>query len=203
MKKFIFGIIALVALVVAAYSYWEEHREYKEVKWTKHGRGVESPEDIERQKGFDYDKVELRRLFETSYKEAWTISCGDPYTVEYPQFMFKGKESDSSAMFVYYNDISMKALVYKDEYDMTIEEKYEALSASAVTKSIDEKGFMMAGRMGEDMRFFEKHLFVKPRTWLYLRVEFPKDQTWAADPLLQYVKAYEPYYLSQALRPRP
>ena len=114
--------------------------------------------------------------------------------------MFKGKESDSSAMFVYYNDISMKALVYKDEYDMTIEEKYEALSASAVTKSIDEKGFMMAGRMGEDMRFFEKHLFVKPRTWLYLRVEFPKDQTWAADPLLQYVKAYEPYYLSQALR---
>lgn len=200
MKKFIFGIIALVALVVAAYSYWEENRVYKEVKWTKHGRGVESPEDIERQKGFDYDKVELRRLFETSHKEVWTISCGDPYTVEYPQFMFKGKESDSSAMFVYYNDISMKALVYKDEYDMTIEEKYEALSASAVTKSIDEKGFMMAGRMGEDMRYFEKHLLVKPRTWLYLRVEFPKDKTWAADPLLQYVKAYEPYYLSQALR---
>ena len=57
MKKFIFGIIALVALVVAAYSYWEENRVYKEVKWTKHGRGVESPEDIERQKGFDYDKV--------------------------------------------------------------------------------------------------------------------------------------------------
>ena len=133
MKKFIFGIIALVALVVAAYSYWEENRVYKEVKWTN-------------------------------------------------------------------NDISMKALVYKDEYDMTIEEKYEALSASAVTKSIDEKGFMMAGRMGEDMRYFEKHLLVKPRTWLYLRVEFPKDQTWAADPLLQYVKAYEPYYLSQALR---
>lgn len=203
MKKFIFGLIAVVALVVAAYSYWEENRVYKEVKWTKHGRGMESPEDIERQKGFDYDKVELRRLFETSYKETWTISCDDPYTVEYPQFMFKGKESDSSAMFVYYNDISMKALVYKDEYDMTIEEKYDALSASAVTKSIDEKGFMMAGRMGEDMRFFEKHLFVKPRTWLYLRVEFPKDQTWAADPLLQYVKAYEPYYLSQALRPRP
>ena len=84
MKKFIFGLIAVVALVVAAYSYWEENRVYKEVKWTKHGRGVESPEDIERQKGFDYDKVELRRLFETSHKEAWTISCGDPYTVEYP-----------------------------------------------------------------------------------------------------------------------
>ena len=200
MKKFIFGAIAVVAMVVAAYSYWEENREYKVVKWPKQRRMVESPENIERQKGFDFDKAELRRLFETSYKEAWTISCGDQYTVEYPQFMFKGKEKDSSAMFVYYNDISMKAMIYQDEYDMTVEEKYEALSASAVTKSMGEKSFLMAGRTGEDMRYFEKHLFLKPRNWLYLRVEFPKELTWAADPLLQYVKGYEPYFLSQALR---
>ena len=185
MKKFIFGAIAVVAMVVAAYSYWEENREYKVVKWPKQRRMVESPENIERQKGFDFDKAELRRLFETSYKEAWTISCGDQYTVEYPQFMFKGKE---------------KAMIYQDEYDMTVEEKYEALSASAVTKSMGEKSFLMAGRTGEDMRYFEKHLFLKPRNWLYLRVEFPKELTWAADPLLQYVKGYEPYFLSQALR---
>ena len=33
---------------------------------------------------------------------------------------------------------------------------------------------------------------LKNRTWLYLRVEFPQELTWAVDPLLQYVKDYEP-----------
>lgn len=33
---------------------------------------------------------------------------------------------------------------------------------------------------------------LKPRTWLYMRVEFPAELTWAVDPLLHYVKDYEP-----------
>ena len=94
----------------------------------------------------------------------------------------------------------MRAKVFVDEYEMGLEEKYEALYGSTVTKSIGDSCFMMAGRMGDDMRYFEKYNLVKPRTWLYIRVEFPKESAWAADSLLQYVKNYKPYFLSQALR---
>lgn len=199
MKKFIFGIIAVVTLVAAYYYLWEDEKYYF-VNWPPQTRLAESPENIEKQEGPIYGKTELRRLFESSYQEAWTISCGEHYTVEYPDFMYRGKESDSSAMYVYYNDISMRAKVFVDEYEMGLEEKYEALYGSAVTKSIGDSCFMMAGRMGDDMRYFEKYNLVKPRTWLYIRVEFPKESAWAADPLLQYVKNYKPYFLSQALR---
>lgn len=199
MRKFIFGIIAVVALV-ATYYYLGEDEKYYSVNWPPQTRLAESPENIEELEGPVYDKTELRRLFESSYQEAWAISCGEHYTVEYPDFMYRGKESDTSAMYVYYNDISMRAKVFVDEYEMGLEEKYEALYGSAVTKSIGDSCFMMAGRMGDDMRYFEKYNLVKPRTWLYIRVEFPKESAWAADPLLQYVKNYKPYFLSQALR---
>ena len=199
MRKFIFGIIAVVAMVATYYYLWEDEKYYS-VNWPPQTRLAESPENIEKQEGPLYDKTELRRLFESSYQEAWTISCGGHYTVEYPDFMYRGKESDSSAMYVYYNDISMRAKVFVDEYEMGLEEKYEALYGSAVTKSIGDSCFMMAGRMGDDMRYFEKYNLIKPRTWLYIRVEFPKKSAWAADPLLQYVKNYKPYFLSQALR---
>lgn len=199
MRKFIFGIIAVVAMVAAYYYLWEDEKYYS-VNWPPQTRLAKSPESIEKLEGPVYDKTELRRLFESSYQEAWTISCGEHYTVEYPDFMYRGKESDSSAMYVYYNDISMRAKVFVDEYEVGLEEKYEALYGSAVTKSIGDSCFMMAGRMGDDMRYFEKYNLVKPRTWLYIRVEFPKESVWAADPLLQYVKNYKPYFLSQALR---
>lgn len=36
------------------------------------------------------------------------------------------------------------------------------------------------------------YIKLKDRTWMYLRVEFPRELTWAVDPLLHYVKDYEP-----------
>ena len=53
------------------------------------------------------------------------------------------------------------------------------------------KYFLMAGGVGDYKSFFEKDIKVKERTWMYLRVEFPKELTWAVDPLLQYVLNYE------------
>ena len=49
----------------------------------------------------------------------------------------------------------------------------------------------MAGGTGDYKSFFEKDIKVKERTWMYLRVEFPKELTWSVDPLLQYVLNYE------------
>ena len=40
--------------------------------------------------------------------------------------------------------------------------------------------------------FFEKDIKLKDRTWMFLRVEFPRELTWAVDPLLHYVKDFEP-----------
>ena len=53
-----------------------------------------------------------------------------------------------------------------------------------------------AGNCGKNRLFFEKDIMLKPRTWLYLRVEFPSELTWAVDPLLQYVKGYQPLSIS-------
>jgi hypothetical protein len=30
-------------------------------------------------------------------------------------------------------------------------------------------------------------------SWMYLRLEFPQELTWAVDPLLHYVKDYQPF----------
>ena len=73
MRKFIFGIIAVVALVAAYYYLWEDEKYYS-VNWPHQTRLAESPENIEKLEGPVYDKTELRRLFESSYQEAWTIS---------------------------------------------------------------------------------------------------------------------------------
>jgi hypothetical protein len=78
---------------------------------------------------------------------------------------------------------------------MSLQEKYEAVNQAAFTKSINESSFLMAGRLWGSMRFFEKYMLLEPRTWMYIRVEFPKGTTWTVDPLLHYVKDYEPHSL--------
>ena len=40
-----------------------------------------------------------------------------------------------------------------------------------------------------------KDIKLKGRTWMYLRMEFPSELTWAIDPLLQYVLNYQPSFL--------
>ena len=78
---------------------------------------------------------------------------------------------------------------------MSVREKYDALNMSAVTKSVSDSSFMMAGRSVDNMRYFEKFMLVDYRTWLYLRVDFPKELTWAVDPILHYVKDYKPDFV--------
>ena len=91
-----------------------------------------------------------------------------------------------------YHGISMVVSAYDDKYEMSVQEKYEGLNMSAVTKSMVDSSFLLAGKCDKGRLFFEKDIKLSKRTWMYLRVEFPKEYAWAVDPLLQYVKDYQP-----------
>ena len=141
----------------------------------------------------EYNVIEIREMFELSTKQSWMI-YDNRCKIEYPDFMKKERDWDSKFMRVSFHDVVMTAKVFEDEYDMSIREKYEALNMSAVTKSISDNSFLMAGRTFDNMRYFEKFMLLNYRTWLYLRVDFPKELTWAVDPLLHYVKDYNPNF---------
>ncbi|MBQ9636327.1 MAG: hypothetical protein IJV36_00330 [Prevotella sp.] len=82
-------------------------------------------------------------------------------------------------------------MIAKRYYDrMPLEEKYEALKSGATTSSVGDDFFLLAGRMYDDMRFFEKDI-KGDGVWYYVRVEFPVRLTKQIDPLLQYVKDYQ------------
>ena len=65
----------------------------------------------------------------------------------------------------------------------------------AVTKTMSQNSFLLAGNVGDRKLFFEKDIKLKKKTWMYLRVEFPSELTWAIDPLLQYVKDFQVNFL--------
>ena len=136
-----------------------------------------------------YDSKWLRNAFENAKKETWK-DHKDSIVVEYPDFM-KKKHDGERSLRVEYNGITMVAHVYDEEQDVSVREKYDAINMSAVTKSMGNRYFLMAGGTGDYKSFFEKDIKVKERTWMYLRVEFPKELTWSVDPLLQYVLNYE------------
>ena len=136
-----------------------------------------------------YDSKWLRNAFENAKKETWK-DHKDSIVVEYPDFMKKRYDGERSLR-VEYNGITMVANVYDEEQDVSVREKYDAINLSAVTKSMGNRYFLMAGGTGDYKSFFEKDIKVKERTWMYLRVEFPKELTWSVDPLLQYVLNYE------------
>ena len=178
MKKFVYGVIAglLAGLAAGAVFIWQMGLMEPEVEMV----GVEIHDTIYRdtltlkvpvQEPVYYDAKWLRRAFETPYTTHWQ-NYEDGYEIEYPNFMERVVD--------YYKG------------GMTVREKYEALSASAVTKVLLDRAFTTAGNCGKNRLFFEKDIMLKPRTWLYLRVEFPSELTWAVDPLLHYVKDYEP-----------
>ena len=136
-----------------------------------------------------YDSKWLRNAFENAQRETWK-DHKDNIVVEYPDFMKKRYDGERSLR-VEYNGITMVANVYDEEQDVSVREKYDAINLSAVTKSMGNRYFLMAGGTGDYKSFFEKDIKVKERTWMYLRVEFPKELTWSVDPLLQYVLNYE------------
>lgn len=141
-----------------------------------------------------YDSKWLRKRFETAKWKKWK-NDKDGVAVEYPEFMEKLRDSGERKLHVGYHGISLLAVVYEDETEKSVTEKYEALNMGAVTKSMRENSFLLAGRMVDGKRFFEKDIKLKGRSWMYLRAEFPSELAWAADPLLQYVLDYQVSFL--------
>lgn len=137
-----------------------------------------------------YDSKWLRKRFETAKWKKWK-NDKDGVAVEYPEFMKKLRDSGERKLHVGYHGISLLAVVYEDETEKSVTEKYEALNMGAVTKSMHEGSFLLAGRMVDGKRFFEKDIKLEGRSWMYLRAEFPSELAWAADPLLRYVRDYQ------------
>lgn len=136
-----------------------------------------------------YDSKWLRKRFETAKWKKWK-NDKDGVAVEYPEFMEKLRDSGERKLHVGYHGISLLAVVYEDETEKSVTQKYEALNMGAVTKSMHEGSFLLAGRMVDGKRFFEKDIKLEGRSWMYLRAEFPSELAWAADPLLRYVRDY-------------
>lgn len=134
----------------------------------------------------------LRRQFEIPVRGHWK-NYEDGYGVEYPAFMERKPAGNGGRnLHVEYQGISMIVSTYDEKYDMSVREKFEAIGQSAVTTSLADSSFTLASNCGKNRLFFEKKILLKPRTWIYLRVEFPSELTWAVDPLLHYVKDYRP-----------
>lgn len=141
-----------------------------------------------------YDSKWLRRLFETAKWKKWR-NYKDSIAVEYPEFMKYMPDSWERKLHVEYHGVTLLAVAYDDESEKSVQEKYEALNMGAVTKSVSRNSFLLAGNVGDRRFFFEKDIKLKNKTWMYLRVEFPSELTWAVDPLLQYVKDYQVNFL--------
>ena len=148
---------------------------------------------VEKQEIVYVDAKWLRRQLAIPNKAYWK-NYEDGYGVEYPAFM--EREPDGRDRYrnlrLEYQGISMIVSTCDDKYDMSVREKFEAVSQSAVTKELADSSFTLAGGCGKNRLYFEKDVLLKPRTWIYLRVEFPSELTWAVDPLLHYVKDFRP-----------
>lgn len=189
MKKLLFGVI-IVIMGVSAYFARSERSVEKMV--IVHDTICIDTQFITKRDTVFFNAQWLRKQFEISPKAYWK-NYGDRYEVEYPEFMNKVLLNKGERnLKVEYHGVSMVVTAYDDEFEMSVLEKYEALNMSAVTKSVADSSFLLAGQSGKNKFYFEKEIKLKDRTWMYLRVEFPQELTWAVDPLLHYVKDYEP-----------
>ena len=141
-----------------------------------------------------YDSKWLRNRFETAKWKKWR-NYKDSIAVEYPEFMKYMSDSRERKLHVEYHGVTLLAVAYDDESEKSVQEKYEALNMGAVTKSVSQNSFLLAGNVGDRRLFFEKDIKLKSKTWMYLRVEFPSELTWAIDPLLLYVKDFQVNFL--------
>ena len=189
MKKFLFGIIMVMVGVSA---YFSRSGRSIEKKVVVHDTICKDTQYITERDTVYYNAQWLRSQFQNSPKAYWK-NYGDGYEVEYPEFMNKVLLNKGERhLKVEYHGISMVVSAYDDEYEMSVMEKYEGLNMSAVTKSVADSSFLLAGKCDINKLFFEKDIKLKDRTWMFLRVEFPRELTWAVDPLLHYVKDYDP-----------
>ena len=186
-----FGLIFLIG-VISAYFAWGV-KGAEESKVVEHDTIYKDTFLVALRDTVFYDAKWLRRQFETAGKAYWK-NYGDGYEVAYPEFMNKVLLNQGERnLRLEYHGISMVVSAYDDEFEMSVQEKYEGLNMSAVTKSVADSSFLMAGKCDKGRLFFEKDIKLKDRTWMYLRVEFPQELTWVVDPLLHYVKDYQPF----------
>ena len=189
MKKLLFGVI-IVIVGVSAYFARSERSVEKMV--IVHDTICIDTQYITKHDTVFFNAQWLRKQFENSPKSYWK-NYGDGYEVEFPDFMNKVLLNKGERnLKVEYHGISMVVSAYDDEFEMSVLEKYEALNMSAVTKSVGDSSFLLAGKCDKNKLFFEKDIKLKDRTWMFLRVEFPRELTWAVDPLLHYVKDFDP-----------
>ena len=189
MRKFLFGIIMMMVGVSA---YFARSWRSVEKKVVVHDTICKDTQYITERDTVYYNAQWLRSQFQNSPKAYWK-NYGDGYEVEYPEFMYKVLLNKGERnLKVEYHGISMVVSAYDDEYEMSVMEKYEGLNKSAVTMSVADSSFLMAGKCDKNRFYFEKDIKLKDRTWMFLRVEFPRELTWAVDPLLHYVKDYQP-----------
>lgn len=189
MKKLLFGVI-IVIVGVSAYFARSERSVEKMV--VVHDTICIDTQYITKRDTVFFNAQWLRKQFENSPKSYWK-NYGDGYEVEFPDFMNKVLLNKGERnLKVEYHGISMVVSAYDDEFEMSVLEKYEALNMSAVTKSVGDSSFLLAGSCGKYRLYFEKNIKLKSRIWMYLRVEFPREYAWAVDPLLHYVKDYKP-----------
>lgn len=170
----------------------ESETNGEDVTDTAHNTKSQDTLIVPKQEVDDVDAKWLRRQFEIPVRAYWK-NYEDGYGVEYPAFMERMPAGNGGRnLHVEYQGISMIVSTYDEKYDMSVREKFEAIGQSAVTTSLADNSFTLAGSCGKNKLYFEKDLLLKPRTWIYLRVEFPSELTWAVDPLLHYVKDYRP-----------
>lgn len=192
MKKFLFGVILSLVGISAYFNLDNGAKRVEEKKVVVHDTIYGDTVVVNVRDTVFYDVKWLRSLFENSNK-AYFRNYGDGYEVAYPEFMNKVVQNKGERNMKFeFHDISMVVRTYDDETEMSVMEKYEGLNMGAVTKSVADSSFLLAGRCGKYRLYFEKDIKLKSRTWMYLRVEFPKEYAWAVDPLLQYVKDYQP-----------
>lgn len=189
MRKFLFSIILVV---VAVSVYFVRSGRNVERTVVVHDTIYKDTQYITERDTVFYDAQWLRSQFQNSPKAYWK-NYGDGYEVGYPEFMNKVLLNKGERnLKVEYHGISLVVSAYDDEFEMSVLEKYEGLNMSAVTKSVADSSFLLAGKCDKNKLFFEKDIKLKGRTWMFLRVEFPRELTWAVDPLLHYVKDYQP-----------
>ena len=192
MKKFLFGVILALVGISAYFNLDDGAKRVEEKKVVVHDTIYGDTVVVNVRDTVFYDVKWLRGLFENSNK-AYFRNYGDGYEVAYPEFMNKVVQNKGERNMKFeFHDISLVVRTYDDETEMSVMEKYEGLNMGAVTKSVADSSFLLAGRSDQNKRFFEKDIKLKGRTWMYLRVEFPREMTWAVDPLLHYVKDYQP-----------
>ena len=195
MRKLLFGALAVIVVggVIVSLSRQVEGGGNDVKTVVVHDTIYKDTLVVEKRELMFADAKWLRRQLAVPNKAYWK-NYEDGYGVEYPAFMVReadGRDRERNLR-LEYQGISMIVSTCDDKYDMTVREKFDVISQSAVTTSLADSSFTLAGSCGKNRLYFEKDILLKPRTWVFLRVEFPSELTWAVDPLLHYVKDYEP-----------